>query len=314
MKKYLLICNPEAANGRGYKLIPAIVDKLTSYPEVGGSPANSPFACVEVFKSLRAGHIEEYLGQCELKSFTAVIAVGGDGTLHEVLNGLYQQSPDKRIPIGLIPLGTGNAFSRELGLLPHKLDPAIEIICKGQLRKVDIASYCCGEQQRYFINIISMGFAVAAGLTAKKLKYLGSSAYTLATLWQALFLKTSAYTITLDGKTQTQAATLASVSNSRYTGTSFLIAPEAKIDDGLLDLVLLKKISKPRVLRLFPSIYSGKHIHYPEIFTQRARKIRIECEPQLLLSPDGEFSGYTPVEIECLHQDLNFLWPSKIQQ
>lgn len=159
-----------------------------------------------------------------------------------------------------------------------------------------------------------MGLAVDAGLRAKKLKWLGNSAYTLGTLWQTLFLKTSRYKITLDGNTETVDAVLASVSNSRYTGTSFLIAPEAKLDDGLLDFLVLGNISKLRILRLFPTIYSGKHIHYPEITIRRVKKLKIETSQPLLLSPDGEFNGTTPVEVKCLQQDLEFLWPDLRQR
>lgn len=303
MKKYLLISNPKAASGRRSKLIPEIATRLSNYSGTGT-------AAVEIFQSQHAGHIEEHLGKCDLKPFAAVIAVGGDGTLHEVLNGLYQQNQDDRIPMGLIPAGTGNAFSRELGLTPDNLGRAIEIIAKGNLRKIDTASYRCDGQLRYFLNIISMGFAVDAGLSAKKLKWLGNSAYTLGTLWQTLFLKTSSYEITIDGKTENVEAVLASISNSRYTGTSFLIAPEAKLDDGLLDFLLLGKISKLKILRLFPTIYTGKHIHYPEISIRKARKITIKTRQPLILSPDGEFNGTTPVEIECLPQDLEFLWPT----
>ncbi len=307
MKKYLLICNPKAASGRSYKLIPEIVRRISDYSGIGT-------ATVEVFQSQFPGHTEEHLGKCDLKTYDAVIVVGGDGSLHEALNGLYQQNRNDRVPLGLIPAGTGNAFSRELGLAADDLDKAIEIICNGHLKKIDIASYSCCEQLRYYINIVSMGFAVDAGLSAKKLKWLGNSAYTLGTLWQTLFLKTSSYEITLDGETENVEAVLASISNSRYTGTSFLIAPEAKLDDGLLDFLLLEKISKLRILRLFPTIYTGKHIHYPEISIRKARKITIKTRQPLILSPDGEFNGTTPVEVECLQKDLTFLWPENPEE
>ncbi len=299
MNNYLLITNPAAASGRGHKLIAEIVSKLSNHPGT---------RTVDVFQSQYAGHIEEHLGSCDLKTYSSVIVVGGDGSLHEALNGLYRQSRIDRIPLGLIPAGTGNAFSRELGLDAYDLDKAIKIICDGRLKKIDIATYRGGAQLRYFINIISMGFAVDAGLTAKKLKWLGNIAYTLGTLWQTLFLKTSRYKITLDGEIESIEAVFACVSNSRYTGTSFLIAPTAKLDDGLLDFLFLGKISKLKILRLFPTIYTGKHIHYPEVSIRKARKITIETQQSLLLSPDGEFNGNTPVEIECLPQDLEFLW------
>jgi len=298
MQKILLINNPNAASGHRQKLVPQIEQRFAANAQQ-----------TALFNSEYAGHTEEYLGSCDLSQYSAVIAIGGDGTLHEVLNGLFRQDKSLRIPLGLIPAGTGNAFSRELNLPADQWHKAVDIICAGHIRHIDCASYRNAGQQRYFINIISMGFGVDAGRTAKKLKLLGKSAYTLGTLWQTLFLRSWPLTITLDGKRMQRSVVLASVSNSRYTGTSFLIAPDAKLDDGLLDVLLLTDISRLKILRLFPSIYSGKHIHYPEVSIQRAKHILIETDTPKELTPDGEFSGSTPVEIECLPQAVAFFWP-----
>ncbi|MBE9549461.1 MAG: diacylglycerol kinase family lipid kinase [Proteobacteria bacterium] len=299
MQKLLLVTNPKAASGHGQKFVPEIVQRFASRAIQS-----------EIFCSDYAGHIESYIGKCDLSPYSAVIAIGGDGTLHEVLNGLYQQDKTRRIPLGLIPAGTGNAFARELGLFAGQWQQAVDVICAGKIRCVDSARYRYPGHQRYFINIINMGFGVDAGRTAKKLKFLGNSSYTLGTLWQTLFLRSWPLTITLDGKRMEQSTVLASVSNSRYTGTSFLIAPDAQVDDGLLDVLILTDISRLRILRLFPSIYKGEHIHYPEVTITRAKHILIETEELKELTPDGEFNGCTPVEIDCLKQDVEFLWPN----
>ncbi|MCF6264456.1 MAG: diacylglycerol kinase family lipid kinase [Xanthomonadales bacterium] len=298
MQKLLLLNNPNAAHGHRQKLVPQIEQRFAD----NGLQTS-------LFCSQYGGHFEEYLSACDLSQYSAVIVIGGDGTLHEALNGLYRQDKSRRIPLGLIPAGTGNAFARELDLLAGQWQKAVDIICAGNIRNIDCASYRYAGEQRYFINIISMGFGVDAGHTAKKLKFLGKSAYTLATLWQTLFLRSWPLRITLDGQRIEHSTILASVSNSRYTGTSFLIAPDAQLDDGLLDVLLLTDISRLKILRLFPSIYSGKHIHYQEVSLQRAKHILIETDEPKELTPDGEFSGSTPVEIQCLPQAVAFLWP-----
>ncbi len=302
MQKLLLINNPNAASGHRQNLVPLIEQR---FADKGLQTS--------LFCSQYGGHFEEYLGNCDLSQYSAIIVIGGDGTLHEALNGLYRQDSSQRIPLGLIPAGTGNAFARELDLLAGQWQKAVDIICAGNIRKIDCASYRYADQQRYFINIISMGFGVDAGHTAKKLKLLGKSAYTLGTLWQTLFLRSWPLRITLDGQAMDCSTVLASVSNSRYTGTSFLIAPDAQVDDGFLDVLLLTDISRLRILRLFPSIYTGKHIHYPEVSLQRAKHILIETDEPKELTPDGEFSGSTPVEIKCLPQAVAFLWPTTTQ-
>ncbi len=165
------------------------------------------------------------------------------------------------------------------------------------------------EDDYYFINIIGMGFVVDAGRTTMKIKKLGKSAYTLTTLWQTAKLKKYPIKLTLTDKNNQievidQDLVFVEVANSRYTGTSFLIAPEAKINDGLLDVIILKKISRAKTLRLFPSIYSGKHINYEEVECRQVKSISIETPKPMPLMPDGEFLGQTPVTINCIEQTL----------
>ena len=192
----------------------------------------------------------------------------------------------------------------------------IDLIMKQNIKTIDIGYAKTADNDFYFINIIGMGFAVDAGKTTLKIKKLGKSAYTLATLWETAKLKKFSIKLTLvDENDQTEMLdedmVMVEVANSRYTGTSFLMAPEAKIDDGLLDVIILKKISRFKILRLFPSIYSGKHINYPEVETRKVKSINIETEQAMPLMPDGEFLGETPVTICCMPKALQLLTQNK---
>ena len=294
--KLLLIFNPHAAMGRASKLLPDICNALER------------FAAIDLAPTRHAGHAADLAAEADLGAFDGVIAAGGDGTLFEVLNGLYRKEPRERIPLGLIPLGTGNAFVRDLGLMPGDWQKGIDIIARNQPKRVDVGRVQTRSETFYFLNIIGMGFAVDAGLTAKKLKMVGNAAYTLGTLWETIKLKSYPLHIEIDGKNIRPANVFVEISNSRYTGTRFLIAPDARIDDGLLDITLLSSLPRRRLLRLFPTIYSGRHVRYKEISTFQARKIRIHAPGGRLLSPDGEFHGDTPADISCLHRDLEFFW------
>jgi diacylglycerol kinase (ATP) len=119
-------------------------------------------------------------------------------------------------------------------------------------------------------------------------------------------------TIELDGKILHRDGVFVEVANSTYTGTTFYIAPEAKLDDGLLDVIILNKISRLKLLKLFTSIYDGTHINYPEVEYIKAKNIKISEENPGKLIPDGEIFGSTPIEIECLKQDIEFLWDIEI--
>ncbi|WP_395374333.1 diacylglycerol/lipid kinase family protein [Marinicella sp. W31] len=258
-----------------------------------------------------AGHARRLVTDTHLNAFDAVVAAGGDGTVFEVLNGLMQHPAEQRKPLGILPLGTGNAFIKDIGLKPFDWQTSLQNIIKAESRRIDVAEVCCSEGSFYFLNIIGLGFVVDVGQSASKLKYLGKSAYTLATLWQTLKLKTHPIRLTLDGIEQDEKLVFLEVANSRYTGSSFLIAPDASIDDGLLDLVMLKHISRPRLLKLFPSIYDGSHIHYPEIVTRQAKNITIETQHPMKLMPDGEFLGETPIKIRCLPGEIKLLAPTQ---
>jgi diacylglycerol kinase (ATP) len=234
--------------------------------------------------------------------------------LFEVLNGLYRKEPRQRVPLGLVPVGTGNAFARDLGLMPGDWQKGIDIIARNQPRRVDVGRVQTRSETFHFLNIVGMGFAVDAGMTAKKLKIFGNSAYTLGTLWETIRLKSYPLHIEIDGKIIKQDNVFVEISNSRYTGTSFLIAPDAQIDDGLLDVTLLSSLPRRRLLRLFPPIYSGRHVQYPEVSTFQARQIRIQAPGGCLLAPDGEFHGSTPADVSCLHRDLEIFLPDTLDR
>ncbi|MEE8495604.1 MAG: diacylglycerol kinase family protein, partial [Xanthomonadales bacterium] len=263
--KLLLIFNPHAASGRASRLLPQIRDGLERV------------ASIELVLTRHAGHAVELVAAADLGAFDGVIAAGGDGSLFEVLNGLYRKEAQHRVPLGLIPVGTGNAFARDLGLMPGDWQKGIDLIARNQLRRVDVGRVQTRSETFHFLNVIGMGFAVDAGMTAKKLKVLGHAAYTLGSLWETIKLKSYPLHIEIDGKNIRQDNVFVEISNSRYTGTSFLIAPDAQIDDGLLDVTLLSGLPRRRLLRLFPTIYSGRHVRYPEVSTFQARQIRIHA-------------------------------------
>jgi len=291
--KLLIISNPNAAHGRSVRRLAAIKERFIS---LGIETTILP--------TTHAGHARELVANTQVSEYDGLIAAGGDGTVFEVLNGLYQHPKTARIPMGLLPMGTGNAFSRELQLKNDVLGDALDLIHRGRTRQVDVGFVQSADESFYFINIVSMGFAVDAGLIAQKMKFLGKAAYTLATLWQVMKLKSYPLEMEIDGKNIASNNVFVTISNSRYTGTHFLIAPDAAIDDGQLVVTVLENLPRYRLLKLFPTIYSGRHVEYNEISSYKAAQISIRSPKGLLLGPDGEFYGRSPAEITCLPQDL----------
>ncbi len=296
MKPLLIIYNPHAGSGQAEKQLPDIEAYLTKNGldyvlKITGRPKD----------------VRSLVTQSELNHYSAVIGAGGDGTLFEVVNALMRVRPEQRLPLGVLPVGTGNAFSRELGLKPSDWKKAIDIIQRNNPKPVDVGKVQTSDQQYYFINIVGIGLVVNIGQTTQKIKKLGPVSYSLAALWETMRIKPNQVKISIDGELIEDNLVFVEIANSRYTGTSFKIAPEAKIDDGFLDIILLKPIARWRILNLFPTIYSGRHIEHPEIETHRGKTITLTTTEPMPLMPDGEFIGHTPATITCESQALQLL-------
>jgi len=291
--KLMVVCNPRAAHGRAGRQFDALRSLL--------SDRHTGSTLVETKAS---GHGRRLVAEADLSQFDGVVAAGGDGTVFEVLNGLYAHSPVRRRPLGIIPLGTGNAFAREFGLQPYHWKSAVGKFAKGNVRRVDVGRVECADGVFHFLNIIGLGLVVDAGRSAGRFKFAGRSAYALGALWQILKLRSLPLEMELDGDFVRQDNVFVEISNSRYTGTSFLIAPLARLDDGLLDVTWLCRLPRWRLLWLFRTIFSGRHTAYPEVGSRQAREIVLHAPAGQLLMPDGEFQGRTPARIRCLHRDL----------
>jgi len=294
--KILLIYNPYASHKRAKKILPQVEAlfaeekiefdlRLTDYPE----------------------HAIEIVREADFENYEGLVAAGGDGTLFEVVNGYFQNPSKRRIPLGVLPTGTGNAFARDLNLDASRWSEAVEVIRHNRPRKVDVGHFRSHGQDYYYLNIMGLGFVADVTNTARRLKLFGNIAYTFGVFYQTVFLKTHRLTIQIDGKTLERENIFVEISNTRYT-SNFLMAPRAKIDDGLLDVTLLGKLSRRKLLQSFPKIFTGEHVTLDEVETFQAKKIRIKTDIPKVLTPDGEIVGITPVEVECLHQAIEIFW------
>jgi YegS/Rv2252/BmrU family lipid kinase len=296
-RRLLVVHNPQAGNGRGSRLLPHIEERFRTR------------GCDVHVRSTRSpGHATELVREAQLGEYDGIVAAGGDGTVHEVVTGYFQNPSRDGGPIGIIPNGTGNAFAREMGLLGSDWEKAVDAIVRGETRVVDVTRFETDGSTYHSLNILGVGFVSDVTETSVGLKFLGNHAYLLATFWRLLGLRTYPLRLTVDGDEMDVDACFATVSNSRYTGTTFLIAPRAEVDDGLLDLVVLKGISRLRVIQIFRTIFTGAHVHEPEVEYRQARKIRIEAAEPRVLNVDGEVLGSTPVDLECLPRALRLFW------
>jgi YegS/Rv2252/BmrU family lipid kinase len=294
--KILLIYNPFAGHGHAQKILP----EVESYFE-------QKKIDFELMTTDYHEHGIALTREADFEKYDVIVAAGGDGTLFEVINGYFQNPSTRRIPLGVLPIGTGNAFARDLDLDSTRWKEAIDIISLNKPRKVDVGKFITHGQTYYFLNILGLGFVSDVTATAHKIKAIGNLSYTIGVFHQTVFLNSFMAQIEIDGQPVERDCIFIEISNTRYTA-NFLMAPNAEIDDGKLDVTILKKLSRIKLLKSFPKIFTGEHVHMEEVETYQARQIKIITDVPKILTPDGEVLGLTPLEVECLYQQVEVLW------
>ena len=237
-----------------------------------------------------------------------IVAAGGDGTLNEVVNGIGENIGDACV--GLIPLGTGNDFARTIGV-PADVDEAIDLILAGHQRAVDLVRVT-SDEVRYFVNVSAGGFSglVDEKLTPEMKKTWGPLAYLRGAAAALADLRAYETTLAFDN-TESLRIELYNVvvANGRYIAGGTLIAPEASIDDGLLDVVLIPKRSAGELALVAAQIALGAHLSNDAIVFRRAAKLTVNSKPGMWFNVDGELVGNEPARFEIVPRGLRFIAP-----
>ncbi len=291
MRKICVILNSAAGSVKDPE---AVIARLQSLPNVDlrlTTKAGSAERCARA--AVKAG--------CDL-----IIAAGGDGTLNEVVNGVGEKNDDVRL--GLIPLGTGNDFARSLDL-PKELDDCLDVIRNGRTRKIDLVRVT-SDQVRYFVNVSAGGFSGAVNdkLTPEIKDTWGPLAYVRSAAAALTELRAFRTNLSFDN-TDSLSLDLYNIviANGRYVAGGMPIAPEASIDDGLLDVILLPETSRAQLTLLAPQIMLGTHLTSDAVVFRRAAKICVNSKPGMWFNVDGELVGNEPATFEVLPRALEFV-------
>jgi len=290
--KFCMIVNPHAGKKQGMSVAEEALEQLKKHN-----------IDVDMLVSKKHRDSITLASNLNIQDFDGILAVGGDGTLFEVINGLLENRQDIEIPIGQIPVGTGNSFIKDLGI--NNLEDSIQAIISGRTRAVDLGEFSYTKGKHFFINLLGTGFVSNVAYRAKKYKLLGSLSYIFGVLEEVVVLKSTNIEITIDGNLIKRKAVFTEICNSRFTGGDMLMAPDAKIDDGLLDIIILKKVSRLKLLSLFPLLFKGEHVNDDAVEVFTGKNISLISDKQLILTPDGETFGNTPIDVS--------LYPKKIK-
>ena len=237
----------------------------------------------------------------------AVISVGGDGTAREIAGSLLHTG----VPMGIFPFGTGNDFGSALGL---KVDPigAMEDLLNAQPASIDAAA----ANDTIFINAAGTGFDVDVIRNTEKYKrrFNGMLPYMLGIMKSLIHLKWDHFVITADGETFEEDSILIDACNGTRLAGGIRVAPIAELNDGLLDVCIVRKLSRLGVLRVLPSVVAGKHLDSPHVRYLKAKELRLESTRENTLNLDGELGSSTPVTFKILPGALTLLLPPKEEE
>lgn len=235
------------------------------------------------------------------RGYDLVVACGGDGTVNEVVSGLAEQP--NRPKLGIIPVGTTNDLARAL-FIPRNIKRAAEIIVEGKTRKLDIGKV----NDHYFMNIAGGGklTELTYDVPSKTKTMLGQMAYYLKGIEMLPSLRPIKVEIEYDGKWFEDEIMLFLVSNTNSVGGFEKLAPDALLDDGLFDLVILRKTNIAEFIRIASLAIRGAHLDHDLIFYTRANRIKVKPADKMQLNIDGEYGGLLPGEFVNLHQHIEY--------
>ena len=286
--KFILTVNPHG----GKKLGPKLLNKIKPIFDAEGFE-------LFIIETTFAGHAQELANQLELSLYDGFIGIGGDGTLHEVVNGMLTRNDGQKIPIGMIPGGSGNSYMHDLGLT----DPiqAAKAIIRGKTRAVDTALVEVNHVIKYAMNMIGWGLVTDVGNRAEHYRWLGTSRYTILSVLEVFRHKGRVATLIMNEEKIEDEFTFIIACNSIHVGKGMKMAPKAKLDDGLIDLIVVKAgVTRTRLLQVLPKLFDGTHINEPEVSYYQTSKFSLIPEKDDILNIDGEIMGSTPIKVEMI--------------
>lgn len=297
--KSLMIINPESGQGRAARQKRMLLDIASETPHIHAMVTHGP------------GSAEKLACEAAQNGYDQVIVAGGDGTINQVINGIS----DSGLPMGIVPLGTGNVLAHDLGIPPHDALKAMEIIDAGNIRSVDVAQ----ANGKRFLLMAGFGFdAEVIDLVSPEVKdVFGTMAYAPALIQQMAKVGPANYSLIFeDGSIYNTQAFSVIIANCGSYAYNFKIAPEAIFDDGLLDILIFEWDPTIKLKLIGKALESLIQQRIPDINTTyfRASKVRIESNPRVKMQLDGDVIGESGTEISILPKALKLIVPKVAQE
>jgi YegS/Rv2252/BmrU family lipid kinase len=293
---YLAIVNPAAGGGRSAKLLgPALKRLRDAGIEVRVATTRAPGQASEIARDAYGRGTRHF------------IALGGDGTSYEVVNGLFPQAIGNEPPtLGFLPLGTGNSFLRDFS--DRGVDAATEWLLAGASRPVDVMRMRHRGGELYYINLLSMGFSAdVAALRARRFSGWGELGYFISIFLTLARFNRRPFPTRVEGQEQfdDRRCLFVTFNNSKFTGGTMMIAPKAKVDDGLVEYVRWGPIGRVGLIRNLPGLYDGTHIQHPLAECKSVQRVEFKLDAPVDVMVDGEVLSLQCEELSVLPGALN---------
>ena len=287
--RFLLLANPSAGSGRARELLPQVQAAMTAagLEQRTVMTTGLEHGCEEALAAAADGEVP--------------VVLSGDGLIGQVGGALA----GSETALGVIPGGRGNDFARVLGI-PEEVDAAVAALAAGRSRRIDVGEV----NGKRFLCIASCGFDSDANRIANEAKWIrGNLVYAYAALRALIAWKPARFTITLDGASHEVRGYSVAAANSKAYGGGMFIAPDAELDDGLLDVVTTGEAGKVHFLLNLPKVFNGKHVHNPEVSVSRAAEVRIEADRPFAVYADGDRIADLPATVRVLPRALRVIVP-----
>jgi diacylglycerol kinase (ATP) len=299
-----VIVNPAAGSGAVGKDWP----RLSGWLEEAGLSFDCEF-------TRGSGHARDIASEAAGQGYRCLIAVGGDGTVSEVANGILGSGRPDDIALGMLSAGTAHDLAYSLNI-PADCQKACSLLAAGNRARIDAGVLECRRQgqpvKRFFINEASVGFTAEIVDTWKRLPYrLGQGVtVTLRTIggYAALTVHhNQRVRLSLDGETELVRISTIVIANGRYLANKMDIAPRASLYDGLLDAVVFGDVTRAETLKILPTLYHGTHVTHPAVRMKQTAAVSVECEERLLVEADGDIVGEGPVSFRVMPSALTVI-------
>ncbi len=260
---------------------------------------------LEAMETRHAGHAKEIANQKSIDQYDGILGIGGDGTLNEIINGMLKRKDKKNVPIGLIPGGSGNSYLHDLKLTnPTNV---VKKIISNNMQLMDVVQIEINGEISYAMNMIGWGLVTDIGNKAEKYRWLGTNRYTILSVIEVFTHNSRPATLIMEKETIKDNFTFIIACNSIHIGNAMKMAPKAKLNDGLIDLVVVKSnVSRMRLLTTLPKLFDGSHLNQPEVSYYQTPYFSLIPKSDEILNIDGEIMGKTPITVKMIQKKIKF--------